>query len=187
MRAAAEKFLKSLFLAEKTVTVIAFVVMAGALIADVVSRELRGQGLFGAPKVGVFAMVTVAFVGIGVASATGSHLRPRFADRLVPKSWDGMIDRIAEFLFAIFCLAFAALAVGVVQETYMLGEKSPTLRWPVWPFQAILVGAFVIAALRHTLFGIYPDLRPAPQSEADPEQIDQHHIDEKNPEKADTP
>lgn len=159
---AAEKFLKGLGIAERAVILLAFAVMTAALLADVLSREIVGRGIFGAPQVGVFAMIVMSFLGLGLASASGGHLRPRFADRLVPRAWDPVMDRLAEFIFALFCLAFGAVAVTVVAESYDLGDVAPVLRWPIWPFQAVIALAFFIAAVRHTLYGLYPALKPQP-------------------------
>lgn len=163
---AAEKFLNGLGWVERAVILVSFAVMAGALMADVLSREILGRGVFGAPQVGVFAMIVMSFLGIGLASASGGHLRPRFADRLVPRSWDRFMDRLAEFLFAVFCAGFGVIALLVVRETFELGDVAPVLRWPIWPFQAVIAAAFFIAAIRHTLYGLYPALKPKPSGEA---------------------
>jgi hypothetical protein len=50
----------------------------------------------------------------------------------------------------------------MLRETVELQETDPVLQWQVWPFQTILVAAFAIAVLRHTLYGLFPALRPAP-------------------------
>lgn len=163
---AAEKFLKGLGWLERTVILVSFAVMAGALMADVLSREILGRGIFGAPQVGVFAMIVMSFFGIGLASASGGHLRPRFADRLVPRAWDSFMDRLAEFLFALFCAGFGVIAVLVVRESFDLGDVAPVLRWPIGPFQAVIAAAFFIAAIRHALYGFYPALKPLPAGEA---------------------
>lgn len=162
---AAEKFLNGIGRIERAVILLSFAVMAGALMIDVLSREILGRGVFGAPQVGVFAMIVMSFLGLGLASASGGHLRPRFADRLVPRSWDPFMDRLAEFIFALFCAALGVIAIMVVRETFELGDVAPVLRWPIWPFQAVIAAAFFIGAIRHTLFGIYPALRPKSQTE----------------------
>jgi TRAP-type C4-dicarboxylate transport system permease small subunit len=170
----ARGLLAAIFAVEKAIAYAGFAVMAGALIADVLSREITGTGLFGAQKIGVFGLVAVAFIGIGIASQTGSHLRPRFADRLVPRAWDAALDRIADAVFALFCAGFAGLAIAVMQESRALDDVAPVLRWPVWPFQGLIAVAFGIAVIRHGLFAVYPDLRPpsgggdAPQSPEGP-------------------
>lgn len=156
----ARSFLKVVSKAERTITLLAFAIMTLVIIADVFSRKLTGVGVAGAPRIGVFAMIATAFVSFGLASDARRHLRPKFADGWFPAHWDGFITRIQELLTAAFCLAFAVIAVGVVQETYELGEATRMLRIPVWPMQAIIPLVFFIAAIRHSIFGLIPELRP---------------------------
>ncbi len=153
---------------ELTVTCAAFAVLAAVIFADVVVRETTGSGLSWSRQIGVFANVVVTIVGIGLASASGAHLRPRFADGWLPAAWDPWLTRIGELLTAVFCAVFAWIALGVVQETYELDERSVVLRLVVWPFQAVLPAAFALAALRHACYGIWPGLRPAERGEGDP-------------------
>ncbi len=156
----ARSFLKVVSKAERTITLLAFAVMTLIIIADVMSRKITGVGLAGAPRIGVFAMIATAFVSFGLASDARRHLRPKFADSWFPESWDSAITRIQELLTAAFCLAFAVVGVGVVIETYELGEATRMLRIPVWPMQALIPLVFFVAAIRHSIFGLIPDLRP---------------------------
>ncbi|MDJ0927732.1 MAG: TRAP transporter small permease [Gammaproteobacteria bacterium] len=147
---------------ERVVTFAAFLVMIAVVFADVLSRELTGTGLHWARQAGVYANILVVTFGIGLASADGAHLRPRFADGWLPAAWTPALDRVAELLMAAFCLAFAVVAFGVVAETFELGERSTVLRTLVWPVQAVIPLVFLLAAIRHLLFGVYPEFRPAP-------------------------
>lgn len=153
---------------ELALTCAAFAVLAAVIFADVLAREITGSGLSWARQIGVYANVLVTIVGIGLASASGTHLRPRFTDRWLPAAWDPWLIRIGELLTALFCLAFAWLALGVVRETYELDERSVALRLVVWPVQSVLPIAFLLAFLRHACYGIWPSLRPAEQGEGDP-------------------
>jgi len=73
--------------AERWLTIAAFALMALALLADVISRRIFLTGLIGATEIAVIGMVAVAMFGIGVATDTGAHLRPRLFDFLIPKSF----------------------------------------------------------------------------------------------------
>jgi len=146
--------------AERAVTFVAFLLMIGVVFADVVSREVTGTGLHWARQAGVYANIFVVMVGIGLASADGAHLRPRFADGWLPQTWEPVILRLKEFLMAVFCAGFAWVAFGVVAETFALQERSAVLRTLVWPVQAVIPTVFCVAALRHGLFALYPALRP---------------------------
>jgi len=162
------RLLEYLRRAELVITCCAFGILGSVVFADVLMREFTGSGLAWARQVGVYANVVVTIVGIGLASSGGAHLRPRFADKWLPAAWAPALTRIGELLTAIFCLAFAWVALQVVIETYELDERSVVLRLIVWPFQSVLPLAFLVAAARHGAYGLWPGLRPAERGEGDP-------------------
>lgn len=157
----AKAFLHYLRIFEQSMCFLAFLLMAGSLMGDVLKREFTGSGWFGAPQVGVVGMIVVAYMGIALASANGSHFRPRFADPLLQR-WDVAASRIGEFGFAVFCFFMAYIALNVSVESYDLEDVSAVLRWPIWPIQGVIVMGFGLVGVRHTLYGIYLDLRPKP-------------------------
>lgn len=83
----ARTLLEWLHRAEQLITFAAFLVMIVVVFADVVSREVTGTGLHWARQAGVYANIFVVMFGIGIASAEGAHLRPRFADNWLPAQW----------------------------------------------------------------------------------------------------
>jgi len=145
---------------EQGITLLAFAVMTLVIIADVISRKATGLGIVGAPRIAVFAMIVTALASFGLASDKRRHLRPKFADTWFPETWNSWLTRLQEYLTAAFCLGFAVIAVGVVEETYALGETTRMLRIPVWPMQALIPAVFFIAAFRHAVFGTFLELRP---------------------------
>lgn len=162
------RLLDTLRRAELLVTFTAFTVLTVVIFIDVVIREVSGTGITWAREIGVYANVVVTLIGIGLASDAGAHLRPRFADRWLPAAWDPLLVRVGETLTAVFCLAFAWIALRVVLETRELDERSVVLRMIVWPIQATLPIAFVLCALRHAVYACWPVLAPAPRDEATP-------------------
>lgn len=146
---------------ERIVTFAAFLVLIVVVFADVVSREVGGTGLHWARQVGVYANVLVILFGIGLASAAGAHLRPRFADHWLPARWSGVLDRLQHGVMALFCIVFAIVATGVVADGYVLGERSAVLGTLIWPLQAVLPLVFGVATFRHGAYALYPALRPA--------------------------
>ncbi len=154
--------LRALQRAEQVLTTGAFLLMVAVLALDIIGREIAGGGRIWATPVAVYANVLLAFIGMGVASAHGAHLRPRFFDRAVPARWDALFDRLSDAGFALFCAAAAVMCVVMVRDTVKLDETDPVMGWPVWPFQCILVAGFAAGALRHAVYAARPDLRPAP-------------------------
>ena len=163
-----EALLKRLRIFEQAVCFVAFSVMAIALMADVGARELTGSGILQASQVGVFGMIVVAFMGIGLATADGAHLRPRFADQLIPKMWKSFVVRLADSITALFYWFVAGVGIYVVLEAYEFGDVFKTVRIVIWPFQLVIVLAYFIAGVRHIIFMIWPMLRP-PESWSDAE------------------
>jgi len=145
---------------ERVVTFTCFLVLITAVFADVVSRQLSGAGLHWARQVGVYANVVVILFGIGLASAAGAHLRPRFADHWLPASWSGVLERMQDGVMALFCCIFAIVATGVVYEGFVLGERSAVLGIVIWPVQFVLPLVFAVATFRHGVYAWHPALRP---------------------------
>ncbi|MDG1708300.1 MAG: TRAP transporter small permease subunit [Emcibacteraceae bacterium] len=156
----AKNFLDKVYRFEKAVAVFAFSVMTLVIIADVIIRKLVGVGIAGAMRIAVYAMIVTALISFGLASHTGRHLRPKFADNFLPKSWEFQIISVQESLHALFCLVFAVVAVGVVYETYLLEETSRMLRIVIWPMQSVIPLAFFVGFIRHALYALYPEIRP---------------------------
>ena len=146
---------------ERRLCIAAFSVLAAVLFADVILRELLGNGISWAHQTGIFANLVVVLAGMGLATASGSQLRPRFADRLLPRAWEGFVSRLGYLLSALFLLLFAGLALQLSLETRALAETASVLRIPLWPLQLLLVVGFVSSALRYVCYSLRPSLAPA--------------------------
>ena len=131
------------------------------MFADVAFREITGTGLHWSRQLGVYANLFVVMFGLGVASSAGAHLRPRFADNWLPKSWSPFLTRLQEAIMSLFCLLFAIVAFQVVVETFNDNVQSIVLRIVVWPFQAVIPIAFLLTSIRHFFYSIDPSQRPS--------------------------
>lgn len=145
---------------ERGVTAAAFAVLIVAVFIDVLSREFTGTGLHWAPQVGIYANVIVVMLGLGLASAGGAHLRPRFADNWLPARMAPWLDRANDLGMATFCAVFAVVAGSVVAESMVLQERSVALRTAIWPIQAVMPLAFGLAGCRHLIYALVPECRP---------------------------
>jgi TRAP-type C4-dicarboxylate transport system permease small subunit len=163
--AAAATILAAVARSEQAIVIGAFAVLVGVVFADVASRETLGRGLHWALQAGVYANYVVVLAGLGIASAGGAHLRPRFADRWLPARWEPWLARLPDAGMALFALAFAAVAAAVVAETRALGDRSAVLGNLLWPLQALMPAAFLVAAVRHGLYAAWPALRPPPDGD----------------------
>lgn len=159
----AQRSLAGLYQLERAIACGAFGVLVVVIFGDVLIRTIWGSGLYWARQIGVYSNVIVVMFGIGLASASNSHLRPRFADNWLPKSWAPFLAHFGEVLMALFCLTFTVVAFDLVRETFQLDVRSVVLRIIVWPIQGVIPLVFALATLRHGMFALWPDLRPEQQ------------------------
>jgi C4-dicarboxylate transporter DctQ subunit len=160
-----QKLLKGLWTVEATICVVAFAGTALALMADVIAREVFGDGIFGAQRFAVWSNAIAGLLGFALVTAERGHLRPQFADALVPKALEPHVERIGEVLSALICLALAWYSYQFVLSSAKLGERGMAIPILVWPIQVVLPWMFFSSALRHLAFAGWPELRPAPRSE----------------------
>lgn len=146
---------------EGAVAALAYATVALLLMGDVLGRELLGEGIFGAPKMAVYAAIVAGFLGLALATGAGSHLRPAFLDGVFPDHLDQRIWQIADAISAIVYLALAWIAIEFVMSTRESGDRAAVLYWVLWPIQIVMPYAFFSCAFRHALFAAAPSLRPA--------------------------
>ncbi|MEZ5727295.1 MAG: TRAP transporter small permease [Burkholderiaceae bacterium] len=156
------------------VAILAFGLIALLLMLDVLGREVIGPmlhamgfkvgaiGVPGAQRISVYALVVGSFCGVGIATATSSHLVPRVAFSWVPARWGPVLDRIADAFTGIFVLGVAWYGLEFVMASKSTGMRAPVLEWEVWPFQLAIPAGFVSAAVRYLLFAAWPGLKPPP-------------------------
>ncbi len=162
---AVQKLLRALWSIEATICVIAFAGTALALMADVLAREFFGNGIFGAQRFAVWSNAIAGLLGFALVTAERGHLRPQFADALLPKALEPHVERVGELLSAAICLGMTWFAVRFVLSSAALGERGMAIPILVWPIQLVLPWMFFSSALRHLSFAAWPQLRPAPRSE----------------------
>ena len=151
----------------------AYGLIALLLVLDVMGRELLGPlfkafdikgatGLYGAQKASVYALVLASFCGIGIATATGSHLVPRVGFAWIPKAWGPAMDRVADLLTALFMVGVAYYGYVFVASSMSTGLRAQAFNFPVWPFQLAIPLGFLSASVRYFMYAAYPALRPLP-------------------------
>jgi TRAP-type C4-dicarboxylate transport system permease small subunit len=158
---------------ECLIAVAAFGFIALVLIVDVAGRELltplyrafdlKGSpGIFAAQKMCVYALVIGSFCGVGVATATGSHLLPRIGFGWVPKEFGPTMDRIADLVTGLFFVGVAWYGWVYVSSSMQAGLRMQAFDMPIWPIQLAIPLGFLSAAIRYFFFAAWPALRPLP-------------------------
>ena len=96
-------------------------------MADVLAREFFGNGIFGAQRFAVWSNAIAGLLGFALVTAERGHLRPQFADVLLPKALEPHVDRIGELLSAAICLGLAWLLVSLLQRGLHRGDPRSIL------------------------------------------------------------
>lgn len=159
MRAGLQIFLRFLETVEGFVATLAYAGVALLLIGDIVAREILGMPVLGAQTIAVLAAIVAGFLGLSLATASGSHLKPEFIDRLFPSSIDRYLDRASDLVSAALFFTIAWFAFRFVGESLAAGDRAAILFFPLWPIQLIMPYTFLSCATRHLLYGIDPDLK----------------------------
>jgi TRAP-type C4-dicarboxylate transport system permease small subunit len=156
------------------IAVTAFAFIALILLLDVLGRELvgplirvlgfpaRATGIFASQKLSIFALVIGSFAGIGIATATASHLVPRVGFGWVPARWDAWFNRLADLLTGLFLVGVAYYGWVFVESSMATDLRAPVLDWSVWPIQLAIPLGFLSAAGRYFMYAAWPAIRPQP-------------------------
>ena len=154
------------------VAVVCFSFIAIILVLDVAGRELVGPlsnllgidigptGIFASQRLSIYALVLGSFAGIGIATATGSHLVPRVGFGWAPKAWGPTMDRLADLLTGCFLIGVTYYGFKFVGSSFAVDLRAPVLDWAVWPFQLAIPLGFLSAACRYFAYALWPVLRP---------------------------
>lgn len=170
----ARQFLEFWHTGECYLAVACFTLIASLLLADVIGRELVGPilhklnlyngatGIFGSQRISVYALVVGSFAGIGIATATGSHLVPRLGFGWIPVWLGPTMDRLADLITFLVLIMVAWWGITFVLSSKATGLRAPVLDFAIWPIQLAIPLGFASAALRYLFYAIWPALRPEP-------------------------
>lgn len=158
---------------ECLLAVAAFGFIALVLIADVMGRELLGPlfrafnikgqaGVYASQKLSIYALVVGSFLGVGIATATGSHLLPRIGFKWVPAHWGPAVDRVADVVTGLFMCGVAWYGWVYVQSSMQSDLRMQAFNAPIWPVQLAIPLGFLSAGLRYFFYAGWPALRPKP-------------------------
>ncbi|KZK78594.1 Tripartite ATP-independent periplasmic transporter, DctQ component [Pseudovibrio sp. W64] len=155
-----KRFFQLLYRFEATLAALAYIIVVLAMLADVVAREFFDLSLMHSSKIALFAAIFAGMLGLGLATSTGNHIRPKITDQLLPAVWQNLLQRLGDVLSGALFLLAGYVSFGLVQSSYEIGFLVPVVDWPLWWFQSIMPYAFCSNALRYFGFALSPSLKP---------------------------
>jgi TRAP-type C4-dicarboxylate transport system permease small subunit len=156
-----ESLVKGLRLLEAIIATAAYAAVAGLLMADVIGRELFQTSFLGAQQLAVYGAIIAGFLGLTLATSDNAHLRPEFMDFAL-RRLDRTAIRIGDFMSALFFFAACYIAWTFVEVSMEAKDRAPVLYFVVWPLQLVIPYAFASSGLKHLVFALRPDVKPAP-------------------------
>lgn len=146
--------------AEAIVATVAYAIVAGLLMVDVIGRELFRTSLLGTQQVAVYGAIIAGFLGLTLATSDNAHLRPGFMD-FVFRRHERLAERAGDGLSALFFLGAAYVAWTFVEVSMEAQDRAPVLYFVIWPLQLVIPYAFISSGLKHLVFALRPELKPA--------------------------
>ena len=145
--------------AEAIVATIAYAIVAGLLIVDVIGRELFATSFLGFQQIAVYGAIIAGFLGLTLATSDRTHLRPAFMD-FVFRNRENAVQRVGDAFAGLFFFASAYIAWTFVAISMDSGDRAPVLYFFVWPLQLVIPYACASAGLKHLVFALQPALKP---------------------------
>lgn len=109
-----------------------------------------------------YGIVGAIFLYFAVTQARRSHLRmSALMDALENRGWSRLVLVMRAVFTALGLVVYSAIAywgISAAERSMQLSRKTESMVIVIWPFQAILVVAFVLLALV-CLFQLYQDIR----------------------------
>ncbi len=110
----------------------------------------------------IYLIIGSVFIYFAVTQAKRAHLvMSAFTDLLRGRGFEKTVIffRLCVSAFSLFFYCFFAYwGLPAVERTMLTGRTSQSMFLLLWPFQAMLLGAFALMALV-TLFHVYQDIR----------------------------
>ena len=156
-----KRFFHLLYRFEATFAALAYIIVVVAMLADVVAREFFETSLMHSSKIALFSAIFAGMLGLGLATSSGTHIRPKFTDNVLPHAWQALLQRLGDVLSGCLFLLAGYISFELVRSSYEIGFLVPVVDWPLWWFQTIMPYAFCSNALRHFGFAVMPTLKPA--------------------------
>ncbi len=131
------------------------------MLAVIITIDVTGRGLFGAPLTGSLEIITnsivvIAFLQISYAVRSKSMLRADFILHLLPSALRRGLEAIGLLCgFAVFALLCYAV-LDPLRDAFVSGEYEGegALRVPTWPIYTVIAFGAALAAVNYVLLVI---------------------------------
>lgn len=124
------------------------ILVAGAIVTDVVVRYVTSRSVPGVIEYSELALVAIAYLAFANAEATGAHIRVDSMTRLMPRQLR-VVAVLVSHLGVVAMLGYFTWVTGVkALESFQIGEvRLGAVYAPVWPGRAVIPLGYAALAL----------------------------------------
>lgn len=116
--------------------------------ADIIIRNLGGQGILGTVDITQMFIMATAFLTIPYGFIVDSHVAVEIGIERLPFRLQALCKMVAALFGAALMLAIGWYGVGQFKTVALMGDRSQTIGLPmVWYWYPLLAGAFFAALM----------------------------------------
>ncbi|UWQ78220.1 TRAP transporter small permease [Leisingera sp. S132] len=142
---------KSTEFIEKTVIILAILLMMLNSTANAIGRYGFGKSLFFSEELNQFLIVAVTFVGFAYAVRKGRNIRMTAAYDLLPPRGRKMLMMLITCTTSVLLMFLAYQAVFYVLEIKAVNRLSPALQFPVYIIYSVIPIGLAMAGLQYLI------------------------------------
>jgi len=124
-------------------------------VAQVLLRNFFGGGLLWAEAYTRISVLWIALIGAMIAARRRNHIAIDALANRLPASWKQPLQRIADGLTGLICLAATWFSLDFVIQEQAYGDNA-FAAIPTWLCEAIIPFAFAIIAVRYVIAALLP-------------------------------
>lgn len=102
-----------------------------------------------------YLMIWIVFIGIGAAARTGEHFAVTAFVNKMPRPVQKALIVVQSVIVAAFCAFVTYWMVFIMNKQVAMGQKSPSLHWPMWLMYASVAIGCVLMMVRYCIHGFH--------------------------------
>lgn len=124
------------------------------VLTQIFLRNAFNSGITGGDSLIRHLVLWGAFVGAGLATREGSHVRIDVASRVLPEKWKKPIEVIIDLFSVTVCSILVYASYNFVSVEHEGLGKLPFGGIPIWIIQVIMPVGYLVVALRFASKGV---------------------------------
>jgi TRAP-type C4-dicarboxylate transport system permease small subunit len=122
--------------------------MVGLVLVQIFLRNFYNSGVVGGDSIVKHLVLWVGFLGAGIATRQGSHIRIDVASKIFPQRAKPYLQFLVDIFSVVVCGILVYASYQFVSIEYEGGGTIPFFNIPVWMMEVVIPVGFSIITLR---------------------------------------